>query len=64
MPDKNRIMKPRLVALHNTPSTATSRFSWRLRTNWVHRVRRQLTSTCTYKSSAYSLNSGISRSTG
>ena len=34
-----------VATVHSTPSTATSLFHWRLRTNWVHRVRRQLMST-------------------
>ena len=46
------------------PSTATSRFSCRLRTNWVHRVRRQLTSTYTYNKNAYSEKTGSSRMSG
>ena len=29
----------------STKAQATSLFHWRLRTNWVHRVRRQLMST-------------------
>ena len=31
-----------VATVQSTPSTATSLFHWRLRTNWVQRVRRQL----------------------